>query len=105
VAAVAGLIALIAVPALNQHALDRHGMHAVRALDGLRKHTPEADDDRYWSGTDANGRDYHIVKLPQVPDGIPTWGVVIVGGGGAFLVTAFLCQSRNSVERMKDKCR
>jgi hypothetical protein len=105
IGAVVALIALVAVPAINQHALDRHGMHAVRAVDGLRRHTPEPEDDGYWTGTDADGREYHIVKLPQLPGGLPTWGVVILGGGGAFLVTAFLCQSEGSVERIKGKCR
>jgi len=104
--AVAAVVALIAVPALNRHALERHGWHAVSAARQFRRHTPEPqDEDRYWSGTDANGRDIHVLRLPQVAGKPVTWAILILGGGGTFVVTAFLVQSRRSVERIKGKCR
>jgi len=104
--AVAAVVALIAVPALNRHALERHGWHAVSAAQQLRRHTPEPqDEDRYWTGTDANGRDIHVLRLPQVAGKPVTWAILILGGGGTFVVTAFLVQSRRSVERIKGKCR
>jgi len=107
--AVAAVVALIAVPALNRHALERHGWHAVSAARQLRKHTPEPGDqdgeDRYWNGTDAQGREIHVLRLPQVAGKPVTWAILILGGGGTFVVTAFLVQSRRSVERIKGKCR
>jgi hypothetical protein len=100
---VAGAIALIAVPALNLHAKQRHGAHAVSALKYVNRHTPEPDDDEtLWTGTDSNGRTYYVVRLRQLVGKPTTWAVVIVVGG--VLVTAFLAQSSRSVERIKERC-
>ena len=102
--AAAGVIALIAVPALNLHARQRHGAHAVSALKYVNRHTPEPDDDEtFWTGTDENGRRYYVLRLEKLPGKPTTWAIVILTGG--ILITAFLAQSKRSVERIKDKCR
>ena len=102
--AAAALVALIAVPALNQHALERHGGYAASAVRQLREHTPEPqdDDDRYWEGTDANGRTVHIFRLKQLAGKPAAWAIVITAG--VVLVTAWITTSSRTVERMKEKC-
>jgi hypothetical protein len=102
IAAVVGAIALIAVPALNQHARQRHGTHALSALKYVNRHTPEPDDETFWTGTDDNGRTYYILKLKKLAGKPATWAVVITVGG--ILVTAFLVQSQSSVDRIRSKC-
>jgi ABC-type dipeptide/oligopeptide/nickel transport system permease subunit len=100
---VAGVIALIAVPVLNQHAKQRHGPHAFSAWRYMLQHTPEPEDDgRFWRGTDAKGRDYYVLKLKQLPGKPTTYAIVIVVGG--ILVTAFLVQNKRGVDRIKAKC-
>jgi hypothetical protein len=101
--AVAGVIALIAVPALNQHARQRHGTHAFSAWKYMRQHTPDPEDEEaFWTGADENGRRYYVLKLKQLLGKPTTYAIVIITGG--ILVTAFLVQSQRSVDRIKDKC-
>jgi len=102
--AVCAAIVFIAVPALNQHAKQRHGAHAVSALRYMHRHTPEPEDDdeQFWTGTDANGRTYRVLKLKKLAGHPATWSIVIVVGG--VLVTAFLAQSKRTVDRIKDQC-
>lgn len=101
--AVAGIIALIAVPALSRHAKQQHGAHALSAVKYMRRHTPEPDDDeQFWTGTDANGRTYRVLRLKKLAGKPTTWAVIIVVGG--CLVTAFLAQSPRTIERLKEKC-
>jgi len=101
--AVCAAIVFIAVPALNQHARRRHGAHAVSALRYMNRFTPEPEDDeQLWTGTDANGQTYRVLKLKKLADHPATWAIVIVTGG--VLVTAFLAQSPRTIERLKKKC-
>jgi hypothetical protein len=100
---IAGVIALIAVPALNQHAKQRHGSHALSAWKYVRQHTPEPEDDKtLWTGTDDNGHTIYVLKLKQLPGKPTTYAIVIVVGG--ILVTSFLVQSKRGVDRIKAKC-
>jgi len=101
---VCAVIVFVAVPALNQHAKQRHGAHAVSALHYMNRHTPEPEDDdeQFWTGTDANGRTYRVLKLKKLAGHPATWSIVIVVGG--VLVTAFLAQSKRTVDRIKDQC-
>lgn len=102
---IAAMIALVAVPAMNHHA-QGHGLDAWRAWAFMRNVTPEPDDDEsFWTGHNSeNSRDYLVAKWPRSPYGHTMWVVVIVGGGGAFLVTCFLCRSRNYVDKIKSEC-
>ena len=101
--AIAGIVALIAVPALNLHARQRHGTHAISAVRYMRQHTPEPDDDEtFWTGTDPDGRRYYVLRLEKMPGKPITWAIVIIASG--VLVTAFLCQGVGSVQRIKAKC-
>lgn len=104
IAAAVGLVALIAVPQVCQHAIDRHGGDAFSAVRYVQEYTPTPDGERYWVGTDDIGRQHHVLKLPKLPGKETVWAVVVIGGGGAFMVTAFLCGSKRSVDRIKDRC-
>lgn len=95
-------ILLIALPPLNRHAVSKHGISAAKAWSRVAQVTPTPDSSNYWRGVDQEtGRDIHIVTIEPGR----MWAIVIVGGGGAFLVTAFLCSSRNTIRKIKRRCR
>ena len=94
-------ILLIALPPLNHHAVARHGINAAKAWSRVARVTPTPDGSNYWHGVDPDtGRDIHIVTIERNR----MWAIVILGGGGTFLVTAFLCSSKNTVRKIKRRC-
>lgn len=98
----------VTLPPLNRHAQQAHGGTARLAYDTVRNANPTPGPDRdrgYYRGTDADGQTYHIARLPYRHGSGPVWAVVIVGGGGAFLITAFITGSRRYVDRLKRKCK
>jgi len=97
------IILLASLPPLNKHAVGKHGIDAAKAWAWVATHGPDDDDDDFWHGHSDDGRDFYIVKLPKASSKT-MWAIVIVGGGGAFLVTAFLCSSRNTVRKIKHIC-
>jgi len=99
------LILLIAIPALNAHAVSRHGRTARSAHRYISNYECEPDcerDGRLHVGIQENGRTQVVLELPRIPGTPTTWAVMIVGAG--FLVTCFLSQSRRSVEKTKERC-
>ena len=97
-------VLLIAVPVLNSHALERHGRTAQSARNRMSSFEPsdDDDDDKYWEGTQEDGRTVRILRLDKLPGKPTTWAIVITCGVGC--VTAFLTQSRRQVRKMKDRC-
>ena len=95
---------LIALPALNNHALDRHGRTGESAWSNMSSFDPDDDDDddKYWEGTQDDGRTVRILRLNRLPGKPVTWAIVITGAG--FCVTAFLTQSKRQIQKMKDRC-
>ena len=94
-------ILLVALPPLNRHAVSKHGINAAKAWSRVARVTPTPDNSNYWHGVDPDtGRDIHVVTIEPGR----MWAIVIVGGGGMFLVTAFLCSSRNTVRKIKRRC-
>lgn len=101
----AAAVLLVALPPLCRHAVERHGRTAYSARRWVEMWEPEPDDDddAYFEGVQADGRTVHILRLPRIPGTPLTWAIVIVGGG-AFCVTAFLSQSRTQVQKRKERC-
>lgn len=106
----AAAMLLVALPPLCQHAIERHGRSAVAAYRYVSQYPgddddcpPDDDDCRYWRGVQDDGRTVHVLRLPHIPGTPVTWAIVIVGGG-AFCVTAFLSQSRTQVQKRKERC-
>jgi len=99
------VILLIALPALNGHALDRHGRTGESAWTRMWSFDPDDDDDddKYFEGTQDDGRTVRILRLNKIAGKPITWAIVITVSG--FCVTAFLTQSRRQVQKMKDRCR
>ena len=100
---------LIAVPVLNSHALERHGPTAQSARNRMSSFEPsdDDDDDKYWEGTQEDGRTVRILRLDKLPGKPTTWAVLVIGGTagvGVYCVTAFLTQSKKQVKKMKDRC-
>jgi len=95
---------LIAVPVLNSHALERHGPTAQSAQARMSSFEPgdDDDDDKYWEGTQEDGRTVQILRLNKIAGHPVTWAIVITCG--AYCVTAFLTQSKKQVKKMKDRC-
>ena len=97
-------ILLVVIPALNGHALDRHGRTAQSAWKYMSSFDPDDDDDdEYFEGTQEDGRKVRILRLRKIAGKPITWAVVITVSG--FCVTAFLTQSRRQVQKMKDRCK
>ena len=98
------VILLLVIPALNNHALDRHGRTAQSARMRMSSFEPDDDDDddRYFEGTQEDGRTVRILRLNKIAGHPVTWAIVITCGW--FCVTAFLTQSKRQVEKLKDKC-
>lgn len=103
---VAFMILMASLPPLNSHAIKRHGLDAWKAWRFISNYEPDDDndDDKLWRGRSEDGRDFYILRLPRV-SGRTIWAIVIVGGGGAYMVTAFLCSSKNTVRKIKRMCK
>ena len=101
----AAAMLLVALPPLCQHAIERHGRSAYSARRWVEMWEPDDDDDddAYFQGIQEDGRTVHVLRLPHIPGTPVTWAIVIVGGG-AFCVTAFLSQSRTQVQKRKERC-
>jgi len=100
------VILSIAVPVLNSHALERHGGTAQSARTRMSSYEPndDDDDDKYWEGTQEDGRTVRILRLNKIAGKPTTWAIVITCGLGAVCATAFLTQSKKQVRKMKDRC-
>ena len=96
------VVLLVALPALNAHAVRRHGRTAKSAYCWMLSCDPDEADDAYWRGTQDDGRTVHIYRLPKLPGKPVTWAIVICGAG--YLATCFLSQHRRSVEQIKERC-
>jgi len=102
---VVGLCFLV-VPALNTHAVARHGSTAYSAHRYIRRYECDPDcehDDRLFVGIQEDGRTAVVLELPQLPGTPVTWAIMVIGGFG--LVTCFLSQSRRKVDKLKSRCR
>ena len=86
--ALCAAVLLVAVPALNAHAVQRHGRTAASARRYVSRCDP--DDPRLWCGTQDDGRLVQILELDKLPNKPRTWAIVVTAGG--VLVTAFLSQ-------------
>jgi len=93
---------LVLLPALNSHAVERHGPHAERVVNYMVNFDPndDDDDDVYYKGEQEDGREIHILRLSKVTGKI-TWAVVITVGG-IWFVTAFLTQRPSYVQKLKE---
>jgi hypothetical protein len=104
---VGGAILRIVLPPLNDHAVASHGEHAQSAWTAEAGYDPDdpnnKDDGRYEHYTLPDGREAHILRLPEVPGGHTTWAVVIVGGACAYCVTAFLTQNKRQPEKIRKR--
>ncbi|MBN1250089.1 MAG: hypothetical protein JXC32_20660 [Anaerolineae bacterium] len=91
---------LVALPTLNGHATARHGRTAASAWRYVSRCDP--GDPRLWCGEQEDGREVRILELDKLPGKPRTWAIVITCAGG--LVTAFLSQHRQSVEKIRERC-
>ena len=97
-------ILLVAIPALNGHAFDRHGRTAQSAWGFMSSFDPDdEDDDAFFEGEQDDGRTVRILRLKKLSGRAVTWAIVITGAG--YCVTAFLTQSRRQVQKMKERCK
>jgi hypothetical protein len=97
-------VLLIVLPAINGHAVRSHGDNARSAYCWLLAcdDTDPDDADRLWHGTQDDGREVYVYRLPRLPGKPVTWAIAVVGAG--FLVTCFLSQNRRSVDNIKERC-